>query len=88
MNTDTVSGECLAHLARALPVDVEHDVVSSRQHRTHRVTGSPVVPIEDPGMLEKRPGPHHRLELAPADEVVVDPVDLARSVRRGWCATR
>ena len=51
----------------------------SGELRTHGLPRGPVVPAEDPGVLEECSGRHHRLELAFADEVVVDPVGFAGS---------
>ena len=70
-------GERLAHLACALPVDVEDHVPPLREPRPERAPRGPVGSVEDPGVFEEFAGVHHRLELAPAHEVVVDAVHFA-----------
>ena len=81
-------GERLAHLPRALPVDVEDHVPPLREPRLERAPRGSVVPVEDPGVFEEFAGVHHRLELAPADEVVVDAVPPRRGAEAAWYARR
>ena len=69
----------IAHLARALPVDLEDDVMPGLQLVEHRLPRGAVEIVEHLGMLEEVIGGDHLTKRRGVDEVVVLPVDLARA---------
>src|SRR3569832_366746 len=74
-------GEGGAHLARALPIDLEHHVGATVELVLQTVLGGPIKIAEHLGVLEKGPRRHHGLERLDRHKVIIDPVALARSHR-------
>jgi len=70
----------LLELLRALPVDVEQHVVTAMQGCVDRRPRRAVVVIEDAGMFQKFVSLDHAAEARRVDELVIDPVLLARSL--------
>src|SRR5690554_2395316 len=73
----------LAHLLRALPVDLQQDVVARADALADPGPGRAVVVTVDLGPLEKFTGIAHRPEAFDVDEMVVLPVHLALARRAG-----
>ena len=81
MKTLTASGHLLAHLARALPVDLQQHVLAGGQLRLHRLPRGALPVAVHQRVLEEIAGGDHRLEFVGADEVVVLGMALARARR-------
>ena len=81
MKIRVASGQRLAHLARALDVDLEHDPA----RRALQLGAQRAVAVAGvDGVLHELAGGHAAIEVVLAEEVVVDPVHLARPrVARG-----
>src|SRR5882757_2475860 len=74
-----------AHLAGALPIDFQQQLLAIRQRLLHGSQPGTVAIVEDPGVLEKLMVRDHFLKALGADEVVIAPGDfvgpgLARGV--------
>ena len=72
-----------AQLLRALPVDVEQDVLASGQGALDSGLGRAVGVAVDARMLEQLAAGRHPVEAGLVDEQVVDAVGLAGALRAG-----
>src|SRR6185312_16696098 len=70
-----------AHLAGALPVDLQNDVVTLGQLGFYRRARRAIQIVEDARVLEKLTVPHRLLELRDRDEVVLPTRLLRRALR-------
>ena len=74
-------GHLGAHLARALPVDLEHDVEARAEGVLQRAEAGAVVVVEHRGVLEEGAVAHHLPEAFAIDEMIVVSVDFVRPLR-------
>ena len=80
---DDVVAEPLAHLLRALPVDVEQHVASLGQHLLHGRARRAVAVAVHLRPFEQVAALLHPLVFAPVDKAVMDAVDLGGTARAG-----
>ena len=78
---DDIGAEALAHLLRALPIDVEQHVAPLREHGLDGRARRAVAVAMDLRPFQQFPGQPHRVEFASADEMIMDAVSFARSAR-------
>jgi len=76
----TAFGQRAAYLLRALPVDLEDQVLPLGERGLDRAARRPVAVVEDARVLEELAPSGHRLELVLRDEEVVAAVGLVRAL--------
>ena len=83
-----IGAEGIFELLGALPVDVEQDVAAVLERFLDRLLRAAVAMIEDIGPFGEFVVGDQPVELRVVDEMIIDPVDLARAHRPGGGADR
>ena len=82
------SGRRGAHLARALPVDLQQQLLAVRKRLLDRAHAGAVAVVEYPGVLQELVARDHLLETFHAHEMVVAARGPRWAAACAWCRTR